>query len=147
MQIKKILVAHDFSEPAGRALAFAHALARRLSAALEVVHVQPDSHNGHTEAALAAPWPSAEEEARYLRFLEQELERVVQAVLLQESASVKRHLVRGDPIERIKSLATDIGAQLICLGSTGKGAVERLLLGSISERVVRTSTLPVLTVH
>jgi len=147
MQIKKILVAHDFSEPAQRALVFAYDLARRLSATLEVMHVHPDVHGGHGEAALGTPWPSADQEERYLRFLDEELARVVREALPGRAEDAVRHVVRGDPVKRIESLAAQVGAQLICVGSTGKGAVERALLGSISEKVVRTSSIPVLTVH
>ncbi|MDB4976903.1 MAG: Universal stress protein [Myxococcaceae bacterium] len=148
MQIKKILVAHDFSEPADRALSFAYDMACRLAATLEVVHVHPDVYDGHSEPALGTPWPSHDQEERYLRFLDEELERVVARALPGPSqVELHRHIVRGEPVKRIESLARDLQADLICLGSTGKGAVERLLLGSISQRVVRTSLVPVLTVH
>jgi nucleotide-binding universal stress UspA family protein len=40
-----------------------------------------------------------------------------------------------------------VNADVICLGSTGKGAVERVLLGSVSQSVVRASPIPVITVH
>src|ERR1700712_1981336 len=101
MQIKKILVAHDFSEPAARALAFAHALACRLSATLEVVHVHPDVYDGHSDAALGTPWPSPEQETRYLRFLEQELERVVRELLPERVSEIQRPIVRGNPSKRL----------------------------------------------
>jgi nucleotide-binding universal stress UspA family protein len=58
-----------------------------------------------------------------------------------------RHVVRGEPIKRIDALRQEIGADLIAVGSTGKGAVERALLGSVSQRIVRSSPVPVLTVH
>jgi nucleotide-binding universal stress UspA family protein len=147
MQIRKLLVAHDFSEPASRALAFAYGLACRLSATLEVVHVHPDVYDGHSEAALGTPWPSQDQEERYLRFLEQELARFVAQVVTDQPDRVVCHVVRGDPVKRIEALATEISASVVCLGSTGKGAVERVLLGSISQRIVRTSPVPVLTVH
>jgi nucleotide-binding universal stress UspA family protein len=58
-----------------------------------------------------------------------------------------RHVVRGNPVRRIEALAEQLGASCICIGSTGKGAVQRLLLGSVSQSIVRTSRIPVLTVH
>lgn len=156
MQLSKILVAHDFSEPASRALVYALSLARRLGATLHVVHVHPDIYDGHSDPALGTPWPTPEQEERYLRFLEQELVRVVDVALASEGASsatavggevVQRHVVRGNPIKRIEALAEELGASLICIGSTGKGAVQRFLLGSVSQSIVRTSRIPVLTVH
>ena len=147
MQLSKILVAHDFSEPADRALVFALDLARRLGATLEVVHVHPDVYDGHSDPALGTPWPTPEQEQRYLRFLEQELARVVGLVLGADAEGIGRHVVRGNPVKRIEALADELGASAICIGSTGKGAVQRLLLGSVSQSIVRTSRLPVLTVH
>lgn len=156
MQLSKILVAHDFSEPATRALVYALSLARRLGATLHVVHVHPDIYDGHSDPALGTPWPTPEQEARYLRFLEQELGRVVDLALASEATPAapavggegpQRHVVRGNAVKRIEALAEELGANLICIGSTGKGAVQRLLLGSVSQSIVRTSRIPVLTVH
>jgi nucleotide-binding universal stress UspA family protein len=147
MHIRKILVAHDFSEPASRALATAAQLAMQVQAELEVVHVHPDVYNGHGDAALGTPWPTPDQEQRYLRFLEQELERVVVEALGERAAAVKRHIVRGDPVRQLEQLADAIDADVVCVGSTGKGAVQRVLLGSVSQRIVRTSKRRVLTVH
>lgn len=148
MQLKKILVAHDFSEPASRALAFAATLATRVGASLEVVHVHPDVYDGHSDPALGTPWPTPDQEGRYLRFLEQELSRAVGLVLTPEQVeSARLHIVRGDAVKRIEALAGEVNADAICIGSTGKGAVQRVLLGSVSQRIVRTSPVPVLTVH
>lgn len=147
MRFTKVLVAHDFSEPANRALAFAAEIASKVGASLEVVHVHPDIYDGHGDPALGTPWPSPDQEERYLRFLDEELERVVKAVIGQSAAQVVRHVVRGEPIKRIDALRQEIGADLIAVGSTGKGAVQRALLGSVSQRIVRSSPVPVLTVH
>jgi nucleotide-binding universal stress UspA family protein len=147
MRFTKVLVAHDFSEPANRALAFAAEIASKVGASLEVVHVHPDIYDGHGDPALGTPWPSPDQEERYLRFLDEELARVVSAVIGQAGSQVVRHVVRGEPIKRIDALRQEIGADLIAVGSTGKGAVERALLGSVSQRIVRSSPVPVLTVH
>jgi nucleotide-binding universal stress UspA family protein len=142
---KKILVAHDFSDPANRALAFAADLAEQLGASVEIMHVHPDVYDGHSDPALGLPWPAPDQLDRYMRFLDTELERVVRGVLGE--APLKRHIVRGEPAKRIASMANEVGADVVCLGSTGKGAVERVLLGSVSQRVLRASPMPVLTVH
>lgn len=142
---KKILVAHDFSDPANRALAFAADLADQIGAQVEVMHVHPDVYDGHSDPALGLPWPAPEQVDRYLRFLDTELDRIVRGVLGDHA--VKRHVVRGEPAKRIASMAQELGVDVVCLGSTGKGAVERMLLGSVSQRVLRASQTPVLTVH
>ena len=148
MALNKILVAHDFSEPANRALALAADLAQKLNAKLELVHVHPDLYDGHSTPAAGLPWPDASQEERYMRFLETELVRVIVAVVGPDAVpGIGRHVVRGEPVRRLTALALDLGADVICMGSTGKGAVERVLLGSISQVMVRQSPIPVLTVH
>src|SRR5690349_21664302 len=88
---KMILVAHDFSDPANRALAFAADLAEQVGASLEVMHVHPDVYDGHSDPALGLPWPAPEQVDRYMRFLDTELERAVRGVLgEQRDSPVKR---------------------------------------------------------
>jgi nucleotide-binding universal stress UspA family protein len=148
MALKKILVAHDFSAPADHALAFAARLAGPVGASLDVVHVHPDVYDGHSTPALGLPWPSADQEARYVRFLDGEVQRAVEEVLGAEAArTVCRHIVRGVPAKRLVAACQELGADLLCVGSTGKGAVQRLLLGSVSQVLLRTSPVPVLMVH
>jgi nucleotide-binding universal stress UspA family protein len=145
---KKILVAHDFSDPASRALVFAADLAAQLGAEVELLHVHPDVYDGHSDPSLGLPWPAPDQVERYLRFLDSELERAaITALGPERGRKLKRHVVRGEPAKRIAGQAKELGADLLCVGSTGKGAVERVLLGSVSQRILRTSEIPVLTVH
>jgi nucleotide-binding universal stress UspA family protein len=147
MALNKILVAHDFSEPANRALAFAADLAEQLGTTLDVVHVHPDVYDGHRTPQLGIPWPLEGQEERYMRFLHEEVQRVVRGVLGERAERVRQHVVRGDPVKRVPAVAQELGADIVCIGSTGKGAVQRVLLGSVSQLIVRTSPIPVLTVH
>jgi len=144
--VRRILVAHDFSEPSNRALRFAATLARDVSAQIELVHVMPDLDDGRGELTLAVPPTMPGQGERYMRFLQEELERAVQQALPELAGKLPCHALRGDPVTRIEALAKEIGADIVCLGATGKGAVARVLLGSISQLVLRTSTLPVLIV-
>lgn len=54
---------------------------------------------------------------------------------------------QGNPHEQILDYAEEIGADLIVMGTHGRTGVDRYLLGSVTERVVRTSDVPVLTVR
>ena len=54
------------------------------------------------------------------------------------------HVRIGDPVKSILEMATEVGASLIVLGSHGRTGVKRVLLGSLSERVVREAECPVL---
>lgn len=147
MSMKTLLVAHDFSAPATRALTMAAELAEKLGATLHVAHVHPDVYDGHGEPALGIPWPTPNQEERYVRFLDGELQNAVQAAAPALAEHAKRHVVRGDPVLRLLALAKEISADLLCVGSTGRSGVERVLLGSTSQSLVRKSPVPVLTVH
>ena len=146
MRIGKILVAHDFSEASNRALGFALTLANDAGAKVEVVHVMPDVYDGRGELELAVPPTTPGQGERYMTFLQEELQRAVKLVVAEPAAELPCHALRGDPVKRIEALAEEIGADVVCLGATGKGTVARALLGSISQLVLRTSSVPVLIV-
>jgi len=146
MTIKKILVAHDFSDAASRALSFAARLASEAGAKLALTYVHPDIYDGRGEASLTLPAALPGQGERYLRFLHEELERLAKALVGAAADELETHVVRGEPVKRIEALAQEIGADVICVGASGKGAVERVLLGSVSQLVLRSSPIPVLVV-
>ena len=53
----------------------------------------------------------------------------------------------GSPWEQVLGAATEVKAGLIVMGTHGRRRLERALLGSVAEKVVRMSRVPVLTVH
>lgn len=59
---------------------------------------------------------------------------------------VTEAVVGGQPHREIADYADDHGVDMIVLGSAGRGGVSRALLGSVAERTLRTSTVPVLVV-
>jgi nucleotide-binding universal stress UspA family protein len=60
---------------------------------------------------------------------------------------VRTHLATGDPAERICAYAEEIDARLIAIGRRGYGTVASLLLGSVSNAVIRHAPCPVLVVR
>ncbi|MFB6085600.1 MAG: universal stress protein [Halodesulfurarchaeum sp.] len=77
---------------------------------------------------------------------EEALEMVEDAAAVRE---VPVELVRleGRPSQQIVEYADDIDADLIVMGTHGRGGLDRLLLGSVAERVVRAASAPVMTVQ
>jgi len=71
------------------------------------------------------------------------------AISRAEAAGVhlRTRLATGDPAERICSYATEIDARLIAIGTRGHGTVASLLLGSVSNAVIRGAPCPVLVVR
>jgi nucleotide-binding universal stress UspA family protein len=144
----RILVATDFSEPARRALETAHELSDELEASVTVVHVFDDPgdiRRGIVGRGLDAPRASALPEGARAQ-LEEALSKMVADVFGDDAGSVTTVLAVGRPVEEILRHARAYRADLLVVGTTGRTGVERLLLGSVAEKVVREGTIPVLTV-
>jgi nucleotide-binding universal stress UspA family protein len=60
---------------------------------------------------------------------------------------LEREMVDGSPSKEIVAYAEDSGCDVVVMGTHARSGVDRLLLGSVAERVVRTSTVPVLTIR
>jgi nucleotide-binding universal stress UspA family protein len=148
----KILLATDGSREAQLAATTAADLAKSTGSELHVLHVG-EAANPYAEGvglAGAEAVPSRlgaelggqfEQQARDL--LEAEAERVRAA----GGAAAQAHLSMGKVDHEVVTLAEEIGAGLIVLGSRGRGGIRRALMGSVSESVVRHSHCPVLVVR
>ncbi|HEX6810381.1 MAG TPA: universal stress protein [Planctomycetota bacterium] len=142
LPLRKILVPTDFSPCAAAALDYAAELASKLDAEILLVHVQPSLANYvsfPTAVPLPADWVSS-------------MHTQAQAELAKEAARVKRvkigtELREGNIHESVLAAATAFAADLIVIGTHGRRGVSHVLLGSVAERVVRHSTVPVLTVR
>ena len=64
-----------------------------------------------------------------------------------EDVDVRTTVIEGSPGRDIVEFAVDEDCDLIVMGTHGRAGVDRWILGSVAERVVRNSTVPVLTVH
>lgn len=81
--------------------------------------------------------------------LETEGKRVLDELTESAAASpspIVEEVVQGDPVESIVAYADSEGIDLVVLGTSGKSSVERALLGSVTEGVVRSARTPTLTV-
>ena len=67
-------------------------------------------------------------------------------LLEQANVSYQYHITVGDPADMIVRFATEKGYDLIVLGPRGKGGVKGLLLGSVTNKVMQLSNIPVLLV-
>jgi nucleotide-binding universal stress UspA family protein len=141
---RRILVPHDFSEHATRALVVAADLARRTRGRLEVLHVLTPLYGGPgypSQEAIA--WtPDRERVAQ----LERRLALVVAAALPARGAPpVRVRVVRGEALTCI--LAAARRADAIVMATLGRTGLAHVLLGSVAEKVVRHAPIPVLTVR
>jgi nucleotide-binding universal stress UspA family protein len=138
----KILVATDGSRDAVSATRAAIDLSARTGSELHVVHAwEAQPPYAHPSIAVATDAALYEREAQNLLF--EQLDRL-------EAAGVEvagAHLERGPAAEKIADLAESLGVGFIVLGSRGLGRVKRLLLGSVSEGVLRLAPCPVLVMR
>ena len=126
MLFTRILVPMDRSEPAIEALRLAVDIAMRVGARLTVLHVDASAIPGDEH-------PSG----------------VHQIVARDVPASISVEVVfdQGDPTECINHHAAEGQHDLVVMGTHGKTGLERVILGSVAESVVRTCPVPVLVTH
>jgi nucleotide-binding universal stress UspA family protein len=140
---RKILCPVDFSTGSERALGKAEELAKALGAELELLHV-------YQLPVLALPDAPVTVSPTFIADLTDRAEQALKPLadkVKTHGLAVSTKLLEGAPAETIVSRAQELRAELIVMGTHGRSGFRRFLLGSTAERVVRTSAVPVLTVH
>ena len=141
--VQNILVPLDFSDVSEDVLRLAAEQARAFSAQLTLVHVAaPDPDFVGYDVG---PKHVREYRADELRGEHRELQAAADA-LREQGIEAKALLIQGPTVEMVLKEARKLGADAIIIGSHGHGAVHRLLLGSVSEGVLRGAECPVLVV-
>ncbi|MFA7563162.1 MAG: universal stress protein [Methanoculleus sp.] len=133
---RKILVAIDGSEPANRAFETALGEAGVWKAEVHAVYV--------VESGLFSSLPMDNTLEIIYSVLQKEGNDILEGVRKKANAagvSLVTHLRQGHAGTQIISLAEELGADLIVLGSYGKSGVDRLLLGSVTDYVVQNSPI------
>ncbi len=141
--IKRIMSPVDFSDTSAAAARKAEELARDTKAELVLVHVLSEPAFSLAEGSGYAP-PSIVEE--YEAAMKLKLKGVAES-LSDAGVAVSSKVVRGTPHEAICAAAEKDQIDLIVMGTHGRTGMSHLLLGSVAERVVRTSKIPVMTVR
>ncbi len=144
IEIRRILCPVDFSETSKRAFEWALALAAQLGAELEVIHVFQLPAYALPEGGLEI---SADLEAELSNRLEQQLDEFVKQPAAPSVKEVTTALCEGIPYVEITRVAKEHNADLIVIGTHGRTGLAHFLIGSVAERVVRTSEVPVLSVR
>lgn len=140
--IKHVLVPHDFSETAEKALQYALDLSEKLGAKVTVLHAYEIPVYGFPDGVVL----TSEMTGQIQRAAENALQGVV-ARCRRPGLEVASVLRQGPAWSEIDAAAKELGADLVVMGTHGRKGVARALLGSVAEKVVRSSSRPVLTVH
>jgi nucleotide-binding universal stress UspA family protein len=142
---RRILCPIDFSEASAAALDAAVALARLYGAQVRVLHVLPDP-----VTSAVPPWTAltpylvpipADTKEKVLSSARDFAKKASQEWVLDDV-----EIAEGDPAGKIVERAEALGVLMIVLGTHGLSGFERLVLGSVAEKVLRRAGCPVLTV-
>jgi nucleotide-binding universal stress UspA family protein len=161
LHLATILHPTDFSEYSDLAFRLACALARDYKARLILLHVISPSealYGGTLEPAEKGP--SVEEVKESLKEMEKSNWRLPcpTPLLVEEAkgklqqlegqadrARVESKVMEGDPVDMILRAAEETNSEVIVMGTHGRTALTRLLMGSVAESVLRRASCPVLT--
>src|SRR5690606_31588424 len=146
MAFQRILVPVDYSEDSRAALVVAVDLARSLGATLDVVHVW-DRPSYVSDAVLVGHGTEQRPLGELIREnAEREMQEFLAAMHLPSDVVSTTRLVSGSPAA---ALLDELGRgkhDLVVMGTHGRTGFAHLLLGSVAEKLVRHSPVPVLTV-
>lgn len=141
VSLKRILYANDLSESSITGFQHAIEIARAGGATLTVMHAIDDE-----DRLLWGPaWMAHLDRAKLVEQIRNRLDELVEQAKPSE-IQIETLVVEGKPFRKILEVAEKYGTDLIVLNLQSKSVLERALLGSTAERVVRLASVPVLSV-
>ncbi len=135
--MERIVVGYDGSPQAKKALQKARALAEKFGSKIYVIHVV-DTAVLSLSDMFSSPAVVAS--------LREKAEQLVKEALATLGGSAEGKVLEGDPAHEIIKFAREVNASLIVLGARGLSTIRRILMGSVSSRVVQESPIDVLIV-
>lgn len=146
MDFKHILVPVDYSVHSKNSLEYAAGLAERFGAKLDVVHVW-DRPTYVPETVVVVKEGESKSLADMIREnAEREMREFLASVKLPKGVVVSERLLSGEPATTLVEELSRGAHDLVVVGTHGRTGITHLILGSIAEKLVRTSPVPVLTV-
>src|SRR6516162_9835264 len=145
IDLHRILVPTDFSKYSHNALTYAAAFAEKFGAELYLLHVVQDLALFIPEAVSVAP-PVAPPVEQMTAAAREALGRVVSENDMGR-VKVRCEVREGTPFYEIIQFAKEAAIDLIIMGTHGHTGLAHVLLGSVTEKVVRKAPCPVLTVR
>ena len=141
--IKKILCALDLSQHSALVAEYAVALAKAFDAEITAVYAAP----ALTQYVGFHVPPSSIE--NFVGEIITGAEKTMEEFVAEHFAGVKAKgiVVNGYAAEVVLSQAEEMGADLIIMGTHGRKGIDRILFGSVAEKVVKSSPIPVMTIR
>lgn len=141
--MKKIVVPVDFLENTESLVAYASELGRKFDAELYLVHVIPMGYSLGVDTVV--PFSGVKQD-EYKRSVEEVMHRLV-SVTGKDGLRCQGKVLIGDPAEEIVEYIRDVDADLVVISTHGSKGLEKILLGSVTSRVVKRSSCPVLSMN
>lgn len=143
--IKKILCPTDFSEPSFKAVKAASDLAEKFSAEMILLHVVSP-----VPLPSATTPPSGFNVALYQDELKKSAENSMNETAkkyIADDVNYDGKIIHGSPAERITKTAEEENCDMIVIATHGLTGWKHMVFGSVAEKVVRSSSVPVLTIR
>ena len=144
LTINRILVPTDFGDCSTPALRLAVDLAQKLGAELILLHVVQDIVLSMPDAVMPTP-VSVPDLAQMIAAGRTGLTNLIARENLAP-LNPRMEIRVGSPVAEIVAAASELKADLLCVGTHGRTGLAHLLLGSQAERIIREAPCPVLTV-
>lgn len=143
--IKKILCAVDLSEHSHKVAEYAITLAKALGAEITVLYTAPSLSQ---YVGFHVP-PSSIENfvGEIVTGAEQSMDEFIAEAFTDPDVKVKGVILSGYAAQEIIGYATTNNMDIIVMGTHGRTGIDRILFGSIAEKIVKTATMPVMTVR
>jgi len=147
MTFERILVPVDYSACSREALRLAVEMGQRLGAALDVVHVW-DRPSYLTDVVMTRTEPMSTQSLFALveQNAQRDLDEFLASAELPPAETLTRRLLAGEPAAALLHELKIGNYDLVVIGTHGRTGLSHLLLGSVAEKLVRLSAVPVLTV-
>jgi universal stress protein A len=145
IDLHRILVPTDFSKHSSNALTYAAAFAEKFGAELHLLHVVQDLSLVLPDPVSGAP-PIGPPLDQLTAAVQVAMDRLIQEKHLQALKLIKE-VREGAPFYEIIRYAKEKEIDLIVMGTHGRSGLVHVLLGSVTEKVVRKAPCPVLTVR
>jgi nucleotide-binding universal stress UspA family protein len=143
--LKKILVATDGSETSMRALDIAIGIVKASGASVTAVYVM-DMQRLSQLPGYASMTGFKDNLTELMLKEGREAMAEIEDKACDAGVIFERIVAQGDPAEELLKLCSQSGFDLIVMGTIGKAGLKKFLLGSVAEKVVRHSQVPVLVV-
>lgn len=140
LNIRRVLCPVDFSEPSRKALEAAIELKETFSSAMDVVHVFPGR-------GIDKRMQTLKEKEEAMEELRRQAEVELRTFLRGSGVDRDGITEEGEPHERILSFASEKDADIIVMGARGLSFIKGVLIGSVTDAVLRSSPCPVLVIH